>query len=175
MLSSYAGPCINDDDCSLQDHLWLMPFETLSLLQLHLLRNRRHYPRQYQTVIRLKSLSHGTTKNSFGTDSKFSWHRILSYARLVPWWYRIKRSGRLQEKQMVTHNGLPQLSKRVGRSMLNSGKPGDGNFTMESPNKSWWSLKDRAMQKHLSKNTVSLRFSLMFLTVCPRDLGYLRR
>ena len=30
-------PCIIGDDCSLRDHMWLMPFETLSLLQLHLL------------------------------------------------------------------------------------------------------------------------------------------
>ena len=30
--------------------MWLMPFETLSLLQLHLLRNRRHYSCPYQTA-----------------------------------------------------------------------------------------------------------------------------
>jgi hypothetical protein len=149
-------PCINDDDCSLRDHMWLMPFETMSLLQLHLLRNRRHYSRPYQTTDPFEEESEPWNDHE--------WFRNRLEVLLAQDTFLCAAGALVASYQVLWEasreaNSNPQwvapAVEEVGRSILNSYKPGDGNFTIENPKKSWWSLKDRAMQKHLSKNTIS--------------------
>lgn len=45
----FCWPCLNKDNCSLCEHMWLMPHETTSILQLHLIRDRSSYNQQFKT------------------------------------------------------------------------------------------------------------------------------
>lgn len=45
----FCWPCLNKDTCSLCEHMWLMPHETTSILQLHLIRDRSSYNQQFKT------------------------------------------------------------------------------------------------------------------------------
>ena len=45
----FCWPCLNKDTCSLCEHMWLMPHETTSILQLHLIRDRSSYNQNFNT------------------------------------------------------------------------------------------------------------------------------
>ncbi len=156
-------PCQNDTDCSIAQHMWQFPHETISLMQMHILRNRTSYSHNYQTMDPWEN------EPTFLTDEEWFRNRLSVLLGLDTF---LGAAGALSASYQMLHEVLAEQNKKrewkpkpvneVGM-IIRQGTETDGvlNFTIENMQKSilprWVKRfsKDGRMERHLAKNTKS--------------------
>lgn len=154
-------PCQNDTDCSIAQHMWQFPHETISLMQMHILRNRTLYSHNYQTMDPLEN------EPNLLTDEDWFRNRLSVLLGLDTF---LGAAGSLSASYQMLHDVLseqhkkrewkPKLVKEVGMT-IRQGTETDGvlNFTIENVQRSFlpqWARrysKDGKMERHLAKNS----------------------
>lgn len=156
-------PCQNDTDCSIAQHMWQFPHETISLMQMHILRNRTSYNHNYQTMDPFEN------EPTLLTDEEWFRNRLSVLLGLDTC---LGAAGALAASYQMLHEVLAEQDKKrewkqkpvkaVGMS-IRHGTETDRvlNFTIENVQKSllpkWIKRlsKGGKMERHLAKNTES--------------------
>jgi hypothetical protein len=144
-------PCINGN-CTIKNHVWLMPSESASILQLHLIRGRLNYER-YETMDPFEEttpMSDGEwLQNRLGIllahEIFLSSAGALSQAFQVQW----------EDQPQDARQWLPGKANTEGHAILEPTQEGDANFTIEVKAGFTWRKRDRTLRKWLSKTGIS--------------------
>jgi len=154
-------PCQNDEDCSIAQHMWQFPHETISLMKMHTLRNRTSYSHNFQTMDPLEN------EPTLLTDKEWFHNRLsvlLGFDTFLGAAGALSASYQMLQEVLAEQNKQrewqPKPVKEVGM-IIRQGTEADGvlNFTIENVRKSilprWVKTfsKDRKMERHLAKNT----------------------
>lgn len=150
-------PCLNHETCTIGEHMWLMPHETISLLQLHIIRDRHQYRHNYTTQ--------DPKEDEPAPLSDQEWFRnrlsvllaldiFLGSAGALAASYQVLSEVRAEHQN--PRHWEPQLVNDVGLYIRQPRREGESNFTIGAPRRSLLrSLfsNDRKMEKHLELTT----------------------
>ena len=150
-------PCLNDESCTVGEHMWLMPHETMSLIQLHIIRDRQQYRHNYITQDAKED------EPALLSDREWFNNRLLVLLALDVF---LGSAGALAASYQAVsevpsdhqdpREWKSQLTNDVGMFIRQAQREGESNFTIETVGKSSFpSLfsKDRKMKKHLERTT----------------------
>jgi hypothetical protein len=149
-------PCLNNETCSFVEHMWLMPHETSSVLQLHLFRDRSHYRHAYT--------SHDPREDQplFFTDQEWVQNRLQILLGLDSFLGAVGGLSATYQEGIdllapvgLTRTWLPRRARDC-RLIREPTREGEYNFTISSAEGIVLPFsRDAKMKKHLEKTTVS--------------------
>lgn len=146
-------PCLSSETCSLKEHMWLMPHETTSILQLHLIRDRHRYKEAYQTFDPRED------PPAF-TDQQWVRNRLNILLALDAF---LGAAGGLSSTYQLGIDYLAESRKsrswkpkptREVRVIQPPSKEGEYNFTLSEEGRSLPFSKSRKMKRHLDRTAV---------------------
>lgn len=150
-------PCLNQESCTVGEHMWLMPHETMSLIQLHIIRDRHRYNHNYTT------LDPKEDEPALLSDHEWFSNRLsillaldifLGSAGALAASYQ--GLSEVEAEHRDPRKWKPQLANEVGMFIRQPRREGESNFTIGKVGRSLLpSLfsSDRRMEKHLKKTS----------------------
>ena len=151
-------PCIRDKACGIAQHMWLMPHETVSIIQLHICRSRHRYRHQYRTE------DPKEREPDMFSDKEWFKDRLtvlLALDTFVGSAGAIVTSfldlAKVLEEAESPREWKPKSAQAVGRVIREAQNEVEANFTIGKARKSFFPVpfsRDDRMRRHLGRVTI---------------------